>query len=217
MDKPLKDKLGEVEPSYGTWEVLEQTYDIASMLIKDGIEGAFVECGVGAGSSPAVMLLACERAGVSRPIWGFDSFQGIPWAGENDDDQPGIGEKDPSKQGLLETSGVSAHSLEQVKGAFKHWQLDPDKVNWVEGWFQDTLPKVETGKIALLRLDGDLYDSTLVCLHYLYPKLVKGGILIIDDYQLPGCRQAFYDYFFPLEVPPLLHNLVGYCPSFIKL
>jgi O-methyltransferase len=69
-----------------------------------------------------------------------------------------------------------------------------------EGWFQDTT-KEWNGAIALLRIDGDLYDSVLVCLKNLYPYLVAGGICILDDYDLEGGRRAFDEYFQGSLVP----------------
>jgi hypothetical protein len=66
-----------------------------------------------------------------------------------------------------------------------------------KGWFETVLPSISIPDgISLLRLDGDLYNSTYVCLKYLYPKVIEGGLIIIDDWALPGCRQAVFDYFF---------------------
>lgn len=120
-------------------------------------------------------------------------------AGKHDDQQPGIGKAThdvhaPVKKRLV-SSGVTVHSMQNVFENFEKQEIGASMIRFVEGWFQDTLPKVDTGHIALLRLDGDLYESTLVCLEYLYPKVSPGGIVIIDDYALPGCRKAVHDYF----------------------
>jgi hypothetical protein len=144
------------------------TYELA-LKCKD-IEGDFVECGVFAGAQLAAMRLADPRT-----IHAFDSFEGIPAAGVED------GEAGK----LIEFKSVCP--LEQVKEYMEMWGIEG--IVYHKGWFEDTVPKYE-GKIALLRLDGDLYSSTKVCLEHLYPKLVKGGYLIIDDYALKGCRQA---------------------------
>ena len=74
----------------------------------------------------------------------------------------------------------------------------------IKGWFQDTVPTWEERPIAVLRLDGDLYESTKICLEYLYPMLSKGGILIIDDWDLSGCVQAFDEYFEKHEKPEFI-------------
>lgn len=189
-----------IPPQYSSWQTIELSYQCAQYAIYNNIEGDFVECGVAAGNNFAAMCFA-GRKGV-----GFDSFVGIPWAGENDDEQPGKGLKDKSKEGILETSGISAHSIKNVQNNMNKWGVENYEL--IEGWFQYTVPKWD-GKIAVLRLDGDLYDSTYICLEHLYPKLSKGGILIIDDWQLTGCKKAFNDYF--KERPELLlDNGVSY-------
>jgi hypothetical protein len=148
------------------------TYQLAAEC-KD-IGGDFVECGVFAGSQLAAMRLADPRA-----IHAFDSFEGIPAAGI----------EDGNDGKLIEFKSVC--SLEQVKEYMDMWGIEG--IVYHKGWFKDTVPQYE-GKIALLRLDGDLYSSTKMCLEHLYPKLVKGGYLIIDDYALNGCRQAVDEY-----------------------
>ena len=175
-----------IPPNYSSWQTIELTHECCKYVIKEGIDGAFVECGVAAGNNFAAMCLA------GRHGFGFDSFQGIPWAGVNDTEQPGIGSKDLSKQGILESSGIMVHHIwhvinDMVKYNIKNYSL-------IKGWFQDTCPKW-MGSISVLRLDGDLYDSTFVPLKYLYGQLNDGGILIIDDWQLDGCRKAFENFF----------------------
>jgi len=173
-----------------TFETLCNSYLLAE-LCKD-VKGDFVECGIGRGSQIAAMALASDRT-----IWAYDSYQGIPLAGPKDTQQPGYGkitsdQNAPLKDRLV--PGLGAYSVEQVRGHIAGWGLGDKDIRYVKGWFQDTLPNNEIEKIALLRLDGDLYESTLVCLEHLYPKLVKGGYLIIDDYALTGCRRAIDEY-----------------------
>lgn len=167
------------------------TYTLSNKLDEDSVLGDFVECGVFAGAQLAAMAAACPE----RIIHAFDSFCGIPEAGEKDDETItgliGRGE------GRLISTGISACSLEQVKKNLLSWGLELDRFRFYEGWFQETVPVCSENipPIALLRLDGDLYESTLVCMQHLYPKLVEGGYLIIDDYALTGCRRAIHDYF----------------------
>jgi hypothetical protein len=108
--------------------------------------------------------------------------------------------------------------MENVQETFNKYNLPLDNVNFVKGWFQHTVPVNEVEEISILRLDGDLYESTLVCLQHLYPKVVTGGAVIIDDYALTGCRLAVEHYFESIkqDMPDMIcvdGNMVHY---FIK-
>jgi len=81
-----------------------------------------------------------------------------------------------------------------VQGNFKRYGFLDDRVRFLKGWFKDTLHTAPISRLALVRLDGDMYESTIQALDALYPKLSPGGYLIIDDYGLPGCRAAVDDY-----------------------
>lgn len=190
--------------AYSNFETIINSYSVAKHCIENNISGAFIECGVGAGSQIGAMGLACKNLGDDkRKIWAFDSYQGIPMASFKDDQQPGIGylpdgrPEEENKDSLLISSGITVHSLDNVKGNLRKWNVNLQQYIFVKGWFQKTLPEVadQIKDIAILRLDGDLYESTRVCLEALYPKLVKGGILIIDDWALAGCRLACDEYF----------------------
>jgi hypothetical protein len=191
-------------------------------MINKNITGDFVECGVAAGAQIMAMSLANIHKSGNRTIWAFDSFEGIPMAGEFDDVQVGIGEIKHDKFAPLEerlvSSGITVHSMENVKETFTKYNLPLDNVNFVKGWFQHTVPVNEVKEISILRLDGDLYESTLVCLQHLYPKVVTGGAVIVDDYALTGCRLAVEHYFESIkqDVPEMIcvdGNMVHY---FIK-
>lgn len=181
--------------AYSNYDTLQNSYDLAQLCCE--LDGDFVECGVAAGSQVAAMYRACP----TKKIWLFDSFEGIPLASKYDTTQPGIGVISHDVNGyLLTTSGITAVTIEQVKQHFAEWNIDDINFNYVKGWFEETVPINEVGKISLLRLDGDLYNSTKVCLEHLYPKLVKGGWLIVDDYGLDGCRIAVDEYFDKHEI-----------------
>lgn len=189
--------------AYSNIETLQSTYELTQHALEN-IKGDLVECGVGAGSQIAVMKNTCTELGQHANIWAFDSYQGIPMASINDNQQPGIkyftdDDYRPDTSELV-SSGITAHSMENVQNNLTKWCGNLDGFKFVEGWFQDTLPVTKIKKIALLRLDGDLYDSTKVCLEYLFPKLVKGGILIIDDWALPGCKKACMEYFRNVDI-----------------
>jgi O-methyltransferase len=188
--------------AYSTLPALYNSFKIAAFCIQNNIPGDFVECGVALGAQVAAMALAGQMSDAPRVIHLLDSFEGIPLAGPNDDQQPGIGTithnthvEDPNV--LLVSSGVAAWSLDDVKTYMQYWQVDQTYLKYHVGWFQNVLPTVAPtiDQIAFLRLDGDLYESTKVCLEYLYPKVVKGGFVVIDDYSsLTGCRKAVDEY-----------------------
>jgi O-methyltransferase len=187
--------------AYSTRPTLYNSFEIAAFCIQNDIEGDFVECGVAGGAQVAAMAFASQCLKASREIHLFDSFQGIPLAGPNDDSQPGIGKithntNVANVNDLLVTSGVSSCSVAGVQANMRQWGIDQTHLKYHAGWFQYTLPKVASSieKIAFLRLDGDLYESTKVCLEYLYPKMTSGGFVVIDDYCLTGCRKAVHEY-----------------------
>jgi hypothetical protein len=187
--------------AYSNENTIQNTYDLTYNVIKNNIEGDLVECGVADGSQIAVMGHVCRLLGSNKKIYAFDSYQGIPLAGPNDLEQPGIGPLDKNRKApenlrdLLVSSGITVHSLQKVKHNIGTlWKLNMNSYEFVEGWFQDTVPVAKVEKISVLRLDGDLYESTKVCLDHLHHKVQKGGYVIIDDYALAGARKALYDF-----------------------
>ena len=188
-----------------TFSTLQNSYSLALACLDNKVPGVFVECGTGRGAQVAAMALACIHLNTTRDIHLFDSFLGIPLAGPKDTVQPGVGEITtdqslPLRKRLV--PGAGEISVEQVKEHMVQWEVDSVPMYYHEGWFQDTIEAwakantVESAKpIALLRLDGDLYESTLICLQYLHPLLHDDGFLIIDDYGLAGCAHACNEYF----------------------
>jgi len=180
---------------------IQNSFDMAMEVLNNDIEGDFVECGVAAGAQIGAFQYALSTTQKNKKIWAFDSYEGIPLAGEFDTEQAGIGAITHNKflpiEERLISSGITCHSVENVKDNFAKWNLPIHNIEFVKGWFQNTLPNYEKqiDKISILRLDGDLHESTLVCLQHLYPKVVKNGIVIIDDYALEGCRVAVKQYF----------------------
>lgn len=186
---------------YSTEETLNFTYETAKRL-KD-YPGVFVECGVAAGAQ----IIAMAYGAPDKTIYAFDSFEGIPLPSNRDDQMPGIRRlteaerkelPDPGKQ-VLESSGATSVSLEDFFDHFTNAEVVPPIA--VKGWFEETVIGFDK-QIALLRLDGDLYNSTYVCLEHLFPKVIKHGIVIIDDWQLKGCRDACFDYFNSIKYVP---------------
>jgi O-methyltransferase len=98
------------------------------------------------------------------------------------------------KGDALYRAGMLAVSQAEVEDNFRKYGLLDQQVVFLKGWFKDTLPGAPIHKLAVLRLDGDLYGSTMDALTNLYPKLSPGGFCIVDDYDWPGCRQAVDDF-----------------------
>jgi hypothetical protein len=187
--------------AYSTRETVDNTKYYTQIALNRNVPGALVECGVGAGSQLAAMS---DVARSSRWIYGFDSFEGIPLASVEDDVQHGVGANPnvpyTDKRELLKSSGITVHSKEEVRNNVKRWTQYSDRVVLVKGWFQDTLSRYrqvfqQLEGIAVLRLDGDLYESTRVSLEQLFPLVNNGGIIIVDDWKLKGCRRACQEYF----------------------
>ena len=167
------------------------TYYLTRLVLELNVLGDLVECGVAAGVHPAVMARACMDAGAQQTIHLFDSFAGIPKPGPND----------PPETAVLE--GKAACSLAQVKANLKGWGVaGVSRFVYHEGLFENTVPLVDVFPIALLRLDGDLYSSTKVCLDHLEPRLSGNGFLTIDD-GMAGVRKAWSEYFVTDGFAPL--------------
>ena len=183
-----------VHPVYTSEETLLFTYNITKRLLGE-INGCYVEFGVAAGSQIGAMQQAMLDMKKTEQIFGFDSFQGIPYAGSQDKEQPGIGTVDKTKIGLLESTGISAHTEKNVFDNFKLWNLPINNLCLIKGWFQETIPNTQLPPIALMRLDGDLYESTYLPLNNYLINVVSGGVIIIDDWNLEGVRKAVFEYF----------------------
>ncbi len=189
------------------------SYTLAKQCIDNDIEGDFVECGVFAGTQIAAMALANQQTGMKKKIHLFDSFIGIPQAGPNDDETitSCIGKGKGDGKGSLVTTGISVCSVKAVQGHMREWGINSNQLLYHVGWFQDVVPLAakKIKKIAILRLDGDLYESTKVCLLYLHPLVSKSGYVIIDDYALTGCRKALDEYHLQIGINPKITTIEG--------
>jgi O-methyltransferase len=184
---------------------LEVTFDAAVDLIKRGIPGAFVECGVAQGGCSALMAMTARTDKSARMMWLFDSFQGLPSPTEDDYDQD---RKWTGKHIRPLNRGSCLGTKSQVESLlFSKFELDRESIFLVEGWFQETLPayKDRVGQISLLRIDGDWYESTICCLRHLYGNVAPGGYFIIDDYGVCyGCKKAVHEFFEERGISPCL-------------
>jgi O-methyltransferase len=156
-------------------------------IITEGVPGDLIETGVWRGGASIFMRGVLEAHGdKDRRVWVADSFQGLP---------PPEADRYPADAGgRWHTADHLAVSLEDVKENFRRYGLLDDRVEFLEGWFKDTLPMVRDRTWSLIRLDGDMYGSTMDALTNLYPGLSPGGFLVVDDYAIDPCRQAVHDF-----------------------
>ncbi|HEV3215440.1 MAG TPA: TylF/MycF/NovP-related O-methyltransferase [Vicinamibacterales bacterium] len=158
-------------------------------VLQDDVPGDVIETGVWRGGASIFMRGVLKAYGdTDRIVWVADSFQGLPKP------QPGVW-RDDEQLDLSRFKNTLAVPLEQVRANFERYGLLDDQVRFIPGWFSDTLPSAPIERLALLRLDGDMYQSTMDALRALYPKLSTGGYCIIDDYySQSGARQAVTEY-----------------------
>ena len=157
-------------------------------VIRDGIPGDFLEAGVWRGGASIFMRGILKAYGISdRRVWVADSFAGLP---------PPNAAEYPADEGLnLHEFKELAVPLDEVRANFFRYGLLDEQVVFLEGWFRDTLPAAPVKTLSVLRLDGDLYESTMDTLTSMYPKVARGGFVIVDDYWwIPAARKAVDDY-----------------------
>lgn len=156
-------------------------------IIANGIPGDFIETGIWRGGATIFMRALLNAYGQNdRSIWAADSFAGLP---------------KPNASKYPEDTGDQHYkwdelsvNIDTVKQNFAKYDLLDDQVKFLKGWFKDTLPGAPITKLALLRIDGDIYESTMDALVHLYPKVSPGGFVIIDDFTNKSCIKAVTDY-----------------------
>jgi O-methyltransferase len=153
-------------------------------VLRDEIPGDLIEAGVWRGGATIFMraVLAAHQV-TDRTVWVADSFQGLP--------EPDAARYPADEGSTLDKLAVSA---DEVRANFGKYHLLDEQVRFLEGWFADTLPTAPIDRLAVVRLDADMYGSTWEAITVLYPKLSPGGFLIVDDFALDGCRRAIEDY-----------------------
>jgi O-methyltransferase len=151
------------------------------------VPGDLIETGVWRGGAVILMRAVLEAYGDrDRVVYAADSFAGLPAPDEA---------KYPADTGSrLHSAEPLAVPRGEVERNFGLYGLLDGQVRFLEGWFKDTLPTVADRTWAVVRLDGDMYESTMDALVNLYPRLSVGGFLIVDDYGFEPCRQAVTDY-----------------------
>lgn len=167
---------------------IDHLHECLKVIVEEGIPGDLIETGVWRGGAAMFMRGFLKAYGISdRVVWAADSFEGLPEPDE---------ERYPQDAGDIHHESLElAVSLENVKANFEAYGLLDEQTRFLKGWFRDTLPDAPVERLALLRLDGDMYQSTWEALEALYPKLAPGAFVIVDDYgAVQACRQAVDDY-----------------------
>lgn len=167
---------------------LENIQTCVTEVLRRDVPGDLAETGVWRGGAVIFMRAVLEAYGdPSRLVWAADSFRGLP-------------EPDPARApadagDVLFAFKELAVPLDVVRKNFERYGLLDDRVRFLTGWFRETLPTAPISRLAVLRIDADLYESTMDALRSLYPKVSTGGYVIVDDYgDLPACRAAVDDY-----------------------
>jgi len=167
---------------------LENIQRCVEDVILKNVPGDLIETGVWRGGATIFMraiLLAYDVK--DRVVWVADSFEGCP--------APDVKEYPQDTGDTLHASGELAVPLERVKENFERYGLLDGQVRFLAGWFKDTLPGAPIAKLSVIRLDGDMYGSTMEALVNLYPKLSPGGYVIVDDFgAMETCRKAVLDF-----------------------
>lgn len=176
---------------------------LSETVIRENIRGDFIETGVWRGGSCIMMKAVVEAYGdCERRIWVADSFAGLP---------------KPNPSAYPKDDGLNLHRhrelsvpVDEVTENFRRYGLLDDRVVFLEGWFKDTLPVAPIERLAILRLDGDLYESTMDALRPLYHKVAENGFIIVDDYHsFDACKQAIADFCRDRRIKPRLQEIDG--------
>jgi O-methyltransferase len=168
---------------------MENIRDCIEAVIRDEVPGDLIETGVWRGGATIFMRGVLKAHGdTNRTVWAADSFQGLP--------APDPVRYPADAGDTFHEKGGLAVGVEQVKHNFERYGLLDDQVKFLVGWFKDTLPTAPIDELAVIRLDGDLYESTWQAIEALYPKLAPGGYCIVDDYGdlVAQCQRAIHEY-----------------------
>lgn len=180
-------------------------------VVKARIAGAFVECGVWRGGSSMAAAKTLRTLGAGdRELYLFDTFAGMPRPTDADVDFMGQKAADQFERTRTgdDSSTWDRATLAEVKANMNRTGYDPSLVHYVEGKVEETLPGHAPDQIALLRLDTDWYESTKHELVSLWPRLVSGGVLIVDDYgHWSGSRKAVDEYIAENDLAILLNRI----------
>jgi hypothetical protein len=188
------------ERMYALWQAARHVRELP---------GDYVECGVWRGGSSMLAALTFAAGGDERALWLYDTFEGMSEPTERDVDVSGTRVADEWARHRAEDGPILARAtLDDVRANMASTGVATERVRYVKGKVEDTIPAETPQQIALLRLDTDWYESTRHELEHLWPRLVAGGVLIVDDYgHWAGARQAVDEYFAARPDRPLLARI----------
>jgi O-methyltransferase len=179
---------------------MNNIHTLLDRVVADDIPGDLIETGVWRGGASLLMrgFLAAHNI-TDRKVWVADSFVGMPVPSHL---------ADAGYDFSAAEAPVLAVSRDQVEDLFRRYDLLDNQVGFLEGWFSDTLPSAPIDQLALIRLDGDLYESTMDALTALYEKLSPGGYVIVDDYNdFEPCRRAITEFRESRRITSELHTV----------
>ena len=197
---------------------LNNVQELVQDILQMGVRGDFIETGVARGGATIFMRGLLKAYGVTdRIVWVADSFEGPPSPTQ-------LTERSYSSPEFKQIQAIERNysgelrkmyaqlrygsSYDEVRQNFARYDLLDDQVRFLRGWFSDSLPSAPIAQLALLRLDGDLYDSTYDALKWLYPKLSTGGYVTVDDYHtFTECQQAVDDYLAAIGADPVIQSI----------
>lgn len=179
-------------------------------LVAHGIAGDLVECGVWRGGSMMAAAITLLQAGdTSRDLYLFDTFEGMPEPSAEDVDFAGVSMLDQWRGEHRNRFNRDARAgLGEVRANMQTVGYPMAKIRCIKGMVENTIPQSAPDRIALLRLDTDYYESTYHEMRHLFPRIVPGGVLIIDDYgHFKGARKAVDKYIKENNLRLLLHRI----------
>ncbi len=178
---------------------IQAVIDATDYILTNRIQGDFVECGVWKGGSSMAMALTAQSVGCSeRSLYLYDTFEGMSEPTEADISLHGKNAKDQYEAAKTDEGHVDwcYSPIDDVRRSLESTKYPSDRMHFVQGRVEDTIPEIVPGQIALLRLDTDWYESTKHELQHLFPRLSEGGVLIVDDYgHWRGAKKAVDEYF----------------------
>lgn len=180
-------------------------------VVRHRIPGDIVECGVWRGGSMvAIARTLLELGDTSRELYLYDTFEGMPPPSAKDRDRTGVEARQLLEQTARDSDVWAIASLEDARRNVLSTGYPAEKIHFIAGKVEDTIPRAAPAAIALLRLDTDWYESTRHELLHLYPRLAKCGLLVIDDYGHWQGARAAVDEFFQQSVPPVFLHRIDY-------
>lgn len=198
-------ELRRIRRRYADFTMVPERNAVANLLLCRRLapaSGCVVECGVWRGGMSAAMAEVLP----GRLHYLFDSFEGLPPATEADGPAAFAYQADTAAPAYFDNCRAGRASAERAM------RMSPARRHeLVQGWFEDTLPGFAPEEpVAVLRLDGDWYESTLRCLEALYPAVAPGGLVVLDDYyQWDGCARAVHEYLARRAEPARIREFHG--------